>query len=95
MTGFAALPALRAGQRNAAMLMVVSLSLTATAGGMALAYWAVRGEFQPAWWLPNTYLLLFPLPLLMRLTRAAPLRGEGTVDGRPRLARARRGKDSQ
>jgi len=33
---------------------------------MALVFWTVRGDFEFAWWIPNAFLLLFPLPLLTR-----------------------------
>lgn len=46
------------------MLVSLSLSLTATAGLMALAYWTLRGEFDPQWWAPNLFLLLYPVPAL-------------------------------
>ncbi len=84
LTGFAALRALRVGRPNAATLMAVSLALTAAAGGMALVYWAIRCDVRPTWWLPNAYLLLFPLPLLVRMAR--------TVTP-PRFARTHEGKD--
>jgi hypothetical protein len=52
--------------------MLVSLTLTSTAGLMALAYWALRGEFDIAWWGPNLFLMLYPIPALAWL---ATLRG--------------------
>ncbi|WP_218004393.1 DUF5360 family protein [Microtetraspora niveoalba] len=50
-------------------LMTVSLTLTSTAGLQAVAFWALRGDFTLAWWLPNLFLLLFPLPGLVALVR--------------------------
>ena len=38
-------------------------------GGMAVVYFAQRGQFDPFWMLSNLALLLFPLPLLTRLSR--------------------------
>lgn len=69
LTGLAAVRALRRGRSAASALLALSLALTATAGGMAVAYFAQRGQFDPAWMLPNLALLLFPLPLLARLAR--------------------------
>jgi hypothetical protein len=51
-------------------LMTVSLTLTSTAGLQAVAFWALRGDFNLTWWLPNLFLLLFPLPALIILIRA-------------------------
>ncbi len=50
-------------------LITVSLTLTSTAGLQAVAFWALRGDFSLTWWLPNLFLLLFPLPALVVLTR--------------------------
>lgn len=57
--------------------MVVSLSLTGASGLLAITYWVVRAEFDPAWWTPNLFLLLFPLPALVRLVRERELRPSG------------------
>jgi hypothetical protein len=43
---------------------VISLSLTACAGLMAVSFWAIRLEFNPVWWIFNLYLLFWPLPFL-------------------------------
>ncbi|MGI5200310.1 DUF5360 family protein [Spirillospora sp. CA-108201] len=52
-------------------LMTVSLTLTSTAGLQAVAFWALRCDFTLTWWLPNLFLLLFPLPALIVLIRGA------------------------
>lgn len=69
LTGFLALRALHQGRSGAAVLLPISLTLTATAGGMALAFWTLTGDFELSWWVPNAYLMIFPLPLLLRLIR--------------------------
>ena len=48
-------------------LKTMSLTLTMVAGGMAIGFWGFRGEFDLSWWLPNLYLLLFPIPTLWQL----------------------------
>lgn len=56
-------------------MALVSLVLTMVAGGMAVAYWTLLGEFDPAWYLPNLALLLWPLAFigpLLRPTAAGP-----------------------
>lgn len=40
---------------------LVSLVLTFCSGLMALAFWTLRRDFDIAWWLPNLYLMLYPL----------------------------------
>lgn len=69
LTGFAAVRVMRREQPAAPALLSLSLALTATAGGMGAIYFALRGQFDPSWILPNVALLLFPLPLLTRLAR--------------------------
>lgn len=61
------LAAVRASRRNRPIwrpLALISLILTMVAGGMAVSYWALLGEFDPAWFLPNLALLLWPLIFL-------------------------------
>lgn len=48
-------------------LALVSLVLTFCSGLQALAFWSIRSDFDLAWWLPNGYLLVYPLFFLPRL----------------------------
>ncbi len=51
----------RLGARQAARsAALVALALTHASGLMALAYWAIRRQFDWSWWTPNSYLLLYP-----------------------------------
>lgn len=51
-------------------LALISLVLTMVAGGMAVGYWTLLGEFDPAWFVPNLVLLVWPLLFIGRLIRA-------------------------
>ncbi|MBF6219486.1 DUF5360 family protein [Nocardia abscessus] len=51
-------------------LMTVSLTLTSVAGLQAIAFWTLRGDFSLLWWVPNLFLLLFPIPALVTLVCA-------------------------
>ena len=69
-------------------MALISLLLTMCAGGMAVAYWALLGEFNPSWWLPNLLLLLLPLIWLPKLVAGVAEKtligvGIGTSEGRP------------
>jgi hypothetical protein len=39
---------------------LVSLVLTFCSGLQALAFWAIRFDFDPLWWLSNAFLLIYP-----------------------------------
>ncbi|MDP1738287.1 MAG: DUF5360 family protein [Caulobacter sp.] len=65
--GLAAVAASRRGKAIWRPLALISLILTMVAGSMAVAYWSLLGEFDPAWFLPNLALLLWPLAFLPRL----------------------------
>ncbi len=40
---------------------LISLVLTSCSGLMAIAFWGIRRDFDPSWWVPNLYLLVYPL----------------------------------
>jgi hypothetical protein len=71
LTGLAAVRQARRG-RSWRGLAIVSLTLTMCAGGMAIAFWALTGDFDWGWWLPNLVLLLWPLVWLPGLVRETP-----------------------
>lgn len=67
-TGMAAVARSRAGIPWRP-LAVVSLALTSCAGMQAVAFWTLRQDFDPWWWLPNLFLLLYPFVFLPGLLR--------------------------
>ena len=69
-SGLLALGLARRGDARAGPMTVVSLTLTSCSGLMAVAFWTLRADFDLAWWLPNLFLLLYPLPFLGRLLAA-------------------------
>ncbi|MFI6292034.1 DUF5360 family protein [Nonomuraea sp. NPDC050790] len=72
VTGLTSLWLLRGGgsRPGGAPLMLVSLVLTMASGLMAIAFWTLRGDFSLAWWIPNLYLMLFPIPAIACLVTA-------------------------
>lgn len=79
LTGLYAVRLARQGDPAWRQMALVSLVLTMVAGGMAVSYWALLREFDPAWFLPNLALLLWPIAFLRPLVcgearAAAPLR---------------------
>lgn len=59
--GLAAVRAARRGDPIWRPLALLSLALTMVAGVMAVGYWLLLAEFDPAWFLPNLALVLWPL----------------------------------
>ena len=53
-------------------LALISITLTFCAGLMAVSFWALRGDFSIWWWLPNAYLIFWPLATLNELFRQPP-----------------------
>jgi hypothetical protein len=50
-------------------LALISLTFTVTSGLNAIAFWIIRGDFDLTWWLPNLYLMLYPLFFIPRVVR--------------------------
>lgn len=69
VVGLASVNASRRGNAIWRPLAIISLTLTIAAGGMAISYWTILGEFDPAWFLPNLALVIWPLLFLPRLVR--------------------------
>jgi hypothetical protein len=61
LTGLTAVRCARRGSPLWKPLALISLVLTMVAGGMAVGYWTLLGEFDPLWFLPNLALLLWPV----------------------------------
>lgn len=59
------------GKGNFALL-VSSSTLTMVAGGMALAFWSIQGFFNLGWWLPNLFLFVSGLMILIHLIGSKP-----------------------
>ena len=48
-------------------IALISLILTSCSGLQAIAFWTFRLDFDPNWWLPNLFLLIYPLFFIPRL----------------------------
>lgn len=69
LTGFASLYAYHKGKGSWQQLALLSLVLTFCSGLQAIAFWAFKADFDWSWWIPNLYLLIYPLfflPLFIR-----------------------------
>jgi hypothetical protein len=59
-TGLTSLLLYRRGDDRWKMIALISLVLTFASGLQAIAFWVLRGDFDPVWWIPNLYLMLYP-----------------------------------
>jgi hypothetical protein len=50
---------------KAVPMALLSLAFTFCAGLQALSFWTLRNDFSWIWWLPNLFLILYPLPFLL------------------------------
>ncbi len=66
-TGFAAVWLYRQQNPSWQMLAVMSLTLTSVSGLQAIAFWLFAQDFNMSWWLPNLFLLMYPLFFLPKL----------------------------
>ncbi len=71
-TGLTSLALLRRENRMWRSLALISLVLTSCSGLQALAFWTLRADFDLVWWLPNAFLLLYPLFFIPALLRPTP-----------------------
>jgi hypothetical protein len=69
-SGLGSLALERRGDQRWRGLALVSLALTLCSGLQAVAFWVLRLDFDPIWWLPNLYLLIYPLFFLPRMLGA-------------------------
>jgi hypothetical protein len=67
LTGLTAIRCARRGSPLWKPLALISLVLTMVAGGMAVGYWTLLGEFDLLWFLPNLALLIWPVFFLGRV----------------------------
>jgi len=66
-TGLASVQLYHRGHALWSTLALVSLVLTFCSGLQALAFWAIRADFDLVWWFPNAFLLIYPLVFIPRL----------------------------
>jgi hypothetical protein len=60
-TGFQAIRLSHAGSPRWREWALISLVLTFASGLMALSFWLIRLDFDVWWWLPNGFLVAYPL----------------------------------
>jgi hypothetical protein len=69
ITGFSSLYLNKVGNILWKQIALVSLVLTFCSGLQAISFWWIRLDFDISWWLPNLYLLIYPLIFIPYLLR--------------------------
>jgi hypothetical protein len=60
-TGLTSLWLWKKDNNNWKSLTLISLVLTFCSGLQAIAFWTLRSDFDISWWIPNLFLLIYPL----------------------------------
>jgi len=50
-------------------MALMSLAFSFCAGLQALSFWTLRSDFSWIWWLPNLFLLIYPLPFILFIVK--------------------------
>jgi hypothetical protein len=50
-------------------IALISLILTSVSGLQAVSYWALSGDMDITWWIPNLFLLIYPIFFIPKLVR--------------------------
>jgi Family of unknown function (DUF5360) len=60
-TGFLSIYLYNSKNKRWGKVALISLVLTFCSGLQAITFWTIRSDFDPTWWLPNLFLLIYPL----------------------------------
>jgi len=60
-TGLTSLWMWKNKNKNWESMALISLVLTSCSGLQAVAFWVLRSDYDISWWVPNLFLLIYPL----------------------------------
>ena len=69
ITGLSSIYLYKRGNNKWKVVALISLLLTSVSGLQAVSYWAVSHEFDLTWWVPNLFLLIYPLFFIPKIVR--------------------------
>jgi hypothetical protein len=73
-TGITSLWLHRARSSYWSPVALVSLTLTSASGLAAISFWLFASDFSLVWWLPNLFLMMYPLVFIPQLVRQYGMR---------------------
>lgn len=62
-------------------MALISLTLTFCSGLQAIAFWIIKADYDLMWWIPNLYLLIYPLFFIPKLLKASTPRSTESKSG--------------
>lgn len=68
-TGFYSIYLFDKGDASWKNVAIISLAFTSASGLQAISYWTLAGDFDLSWWIPNLFLLIYPIFYLPRLIK--------------------------
>ncbi|MEN8220562.1 MAG: DUF5360 family protein [Pseudomonadota bacterium] len=71
-TGLASLWLWQAKNKYWKYLALISLVLTFCSGLQAIVFWVLRSDFDILWWVPNLFLLIYPLFFIPEIIKTEP-----------------------
>jgi hypothetical protein len=55
-------------------MALISLVLTFCSGLQAIAFWILRADFDLSWWIPNLFLMIYPIFFIIRIRPLAKVK---------------------
>lgn len=69
ITGFLSLYLWKKQNNSWEKVALISLILTFCSGLQAISFWIIRKDFDITWWLPNLFLLIYPLFFIYKILK--------------------------
>ncbi len=70
-TGLTSLWLWKKNSKNWKTLALISLVLTFCSGLQAVSFWFLRSDFDISWWIPNLFLLIYPVFFIPGFVKSA------------------------
>lgn len=67
LTGLISLYLMGKNKKEWEKFALISLAFTSASGLQAISYWTIQSDFDMSWWIPNLYLLLYPIYFIFKI----------------------------
>jgi hypothetical protein len=72
-SGLYSISLFRNGNSKWQVFALMSLIFTSISGLQAISYWILAHDYDPSWWIPNLFLLIYPLFFIPNLVKKLSL----------------------